>query len=500
MKGHRLHHVSRRFLLGALLAGGGQAALAGAPLSSLRPAPRAANVRTKTVANSEALIAAAGLSGKLGFVVADARTGRILESRNPVLGLPPASVAKALTALYALDALGPSHAFVTRLVATGPLVKGRIEGDLVLAGGGDPTLDTDGLAEMAAALKSTGVREVSGRFLVYAGALPRLGEIDDSQPDHLGYNPAISGLNLNYNRVHFEWKRASDAFTVTMDARSERFRPGVTVAKMQVVDRDVPVYTYADVNGADTWTVARAALGNGGSRWLPVRKPELYAAEVFQIFARSHGIVLGRGLIVSVAPRGRVLVERKSPPLQRILRDMLRYSTNLTAEVVGLSASLARGRQVTGLSGSAAAMNRWGRTHLGLRRPRLVDHSGLGDGARLSASDMVTALVRAGPDGTLSSILKTLPMRDGDGNSLPNSPVSIRAKTGTLNFVSALAGFVKAGNRSDLAFAIFAADIDRRRSIPDADREKPSGAKSWNTQARKLQHGLIERWVTLYGG
>ena len=133
MKGHRLHHVSRRFLLGALLAGGGQAALAGAPLSSLRPAPRAANVRTKTVANSEALIAAAGLSGKLGFVVADARTGRILESRNPVLGLPPASVAKALTALYALDALGPSHAFVTRLVATGPLVKGRIEGDIVLA-------------------------------------------------------------------------------------------------------------------------------------------------------------------------------------------------------------------------------------------------------------------------------------------------------------------------------------------------------------------------------
>ena len=70
-----------------------------------------------------------------------------------------------------------------------------------------------------------------GKFYVYDGALPNLDEIDESQLDQSGYNPAISGLNLNFNRVHFEWKREGGAYTVMLDARSINFRPAVTVAK-----------------------------------------------------------------------------------------------------------------------------------------------------------------------------------------------------------------------------------------------------------------------------
>ena len=79
----------------------------------------------------------------------------------------------------------------------------------VLAGGGDPTLQTDQLGDLVARLAGTGVRGATGRFLHWAGALPRIDRISDDQPDHVGYNPAISGLNLNFNRVHFEWKRAA---------------------------------------------------------------------------------------------------------------------------------------------------------------------------------------------------------------------------------------------------------------------------------------------------
>ena len=86
--------------------------------------------------------------------------------------LAPASVTKAVTALYALDTLGRGHRFATRLLAAGPVEDGVLRGDLVLAGGGDPTLDTDALADMAAGLKRAGVREVTGAFRVWGGAVP----------------------------------------------------------------------------------------------------------------------------------------------------------------------------------------------------------------------------------------------------------------------------------------------------------------------------------------
>ncbi|MGR3661368.1 MAG: D-alanyl-D-alanine carboxypeptidase/D-alanyl-D-alanine endopeptidase [Paracoccaceae bacterium] len=499
MSGYSRSKLTRRFVLGGLLTGAGQAAFGEGMSRSLVPLARSKDFRATSATAADALVARARLGGKVSFVVANARTGRILEAHNPVLGLPPASVAKAMTAQYALETLGPAHAFATRIFATAPMLNGKIDGDLVLVGGGDPTLATDGLAEMAAALKSTGLREVTGRFLVSAGALPRLHEIDPEQPEHLGYNPAISGLNLNYNRVHFEWKRARDAYTVTMDARSERYRPAVSLTDMKIVNRKGPIYTYSNGGREEHWTVARSALGNGGSRWLPVRQPELYAGEVFQVFARSHGIVLKTPMLSDDPVRGTLLVERKSQPLQYILEGMLKYSTNLTAEVAGLSASVARGRNVSNLAASAQEMSHWMRQRLGARKPRFVDHSGLGDATRLSSSDLVEALIKIGPDSTLSSILKPLPMRDAAGNVLANSSASLRVKTGTLNFVSGLTGFISVGKNTELVFAIFAADLPRRDALSMAERERPPGAKSWNGKAKGLQRQLIDRWVRLYG-
>lgn len=270
--------MTRRALLGGGLSAVASAALAEAPLRSLRPVARPAPVPVPTVAE---IIAQARLGGPVGFVVADARSGRILEQAEAALPLPPASVAKAITALYALDTLGDAHRFETSVIATGPLTDGVLHGDLVLAGGGDPVLSTDDLADLAAALKAAGLREVRGAFQVWDGALPYLRAIDPGQQDHLGYNPAVSGLNLNFNRVHFEWVRSQGSYKLTMDARSGRHRPDVDVARMRVVDRSVPVYTYAAQGGVDDWTVARGALGESGARWLPVRSPALYAGDVF---------------------------------------------------------------------------------------------------------------------------------------------------------------------------------------------------------------------------
>jgi serine-type D-Ala-D-Ala carboxypeptidase/endopeptidase (penicillin-binding protein 4) len=497
--------ISRRGFLAASAAAVTMLAVpacANAPERSLRPVPRPAGgavaARSAAAPAAEALVSKAKLGGEVVFAVADAETGQMLEGRAPERGLPPASVVKALTAIYALDTLGPAHRFETRLIATGPVQNGILSGDLVLAGGGDPMLDTNALADMAAQLKAAGIRELRGRFLVWGGALPYARVIDEGQPDHVGYNPAVSGLSLNHNRVHFEWTRTGQGYGVTMDARSDRYRPDVRVARMQIVARDLPVYTYSDAQGVDQWTVAQSALGTGGARWLPVRRPELYAGEVFRTFAGAQGIRLPAEEVARSLPGGTVIVRRQSDALPVILRDMLRYSTNLTAEMVGLASSQARGAQPGSLAASANAMNGWAASRLGLSAPALVDHSGLGDRSRLAAADMVTALLRARGQGMLPGLLREFPMRDSQGRPAASHPVKVNAKTGTLNFVSGLAGYMARGQGKPLAFAIFAADAPRRDSIPRAERERPNGAQGWNRRAKTLQQELLERWGTLY--
>ncbi|XHY15672.1 hypothetical protein SuNHUV7_04500 (plasmid) [Pseudoseohaeicola sp. NH-UV-7] len=490
---------TRRVFLGGLASGVATAVWAEAPAVSLRPQLRGAGFHKRTAPAAKALLDASGVRGEVGFLVADADSGLRLEGHNAATGIPPASVAKAITALYALDVLGPEHRFQTRLMTAGKIENGILQGDLVLAGGADPTLDTNALAEMAQGLKDSGVREVRGDFLVYDGALPFVSSIDPDQPDHVGYSPAVSGIALNFNRVHFEWRRGSNGYGVTMDARSDKYRPDVTVARMQVADRSTPIYTYATTGVQDQWTVAKGALGKSGARWLPVRKPALYAGDVFRTLARAHGVQLKAAVTVQDAPAGRVLVTHSSEPLTDILRDMLKYSTNLTAEMVGMATSAVRAGQITSLRASAREMNLWAQSSMGLTDIDLVDHSGLGGASSISAADMVQALAHPKSRQGLRPLLKTIGMRDSKGRIDKNHPIKVSAKTGTLNFVSGLAGYMTAQDGTELVFAIFAADEQTRNKIKRADRERPEGARPWNRRAKTLQQNLIERWGLVYG-
>ena len=483
----------RRAVLGFLMFGVAEAALAAAPATSLRPVRKPADAVKRAVKGVDALVADAKLGGKVGFVVADARTGKVLESHNPLAGQPPASVTKSLTTLFALERLGSGKRFKTQLIATGPIRNGVLAGDLVLKGGGDPTLSTDDLFAMAGRLKAAGVTSVKGKLRVHGG-MTVIDQIDREQPEHVGYNPAVAGLNLNFNRVYLEWKRSSGGYAVTMDARSDKIRPGVGFAKTTVANRSLPIFKYSGQGGRDNWSVASKALGKGGGRWLPVRRPEIYAGDVLQTVARSHGIKLPFPVKASTAPRGKVLVEHVSSDLRVVARDMLRFSTNLTAEVLGLQASGAGN-----LRTSARTMTDWLKAKYGIKKAKFVDHSGLGDASQISAREMVRALVGAGPNGELRSILKSIAVRDANHKVIHNSSTKVVAKTGTLNFVSALAGYIRTPDGRDLAFAIFMADEPRRNALKKSEREAPRGSRSWNGRAKKLQSKLINRWAVLHG-
>ena len=491
--------ISRRIFLGGAVSAFAGVAVGEAPLRSIRPAPKPGTPAALTAPALEDLLAQARLGGELGFIVVDARSGQLLEAHNPDLALPPASVTKVVTALYATEALGQDFRYRTQFVATGPMVDGVIQGDLVLTGSGDPMLDTDALSNMIARLKDKGVTGITGAFRVFAGALPYIRSIDPRQPDHVGYNPAISGTNLNFNRVHFQWQRADAGWQVSMDARSDTLRPAVTMARMAVVNRDLPTYTYKAQQGVDEWTVAAAALGNGGSRWLPVRRPDLYAGEVTQVIAQAHGIRLPAPEVAAqVVNGGRVLVSHESASLATIVQLMLLHSTNLTAEVIGLTATAARGGDATSLEASARAMTEWMRAQSGAETAHFVDHSGLSDLSEVSAADMVNLLVKVGPGSTLHGQLKEIAPLDARGDEVSGAGYRIHAKTGSLNFVSSLAGFVTGPGDAALAFAVFSGDVARRAAIAPDDMERPAGARAWAGRARWLQHQLIHRWATLY--
>jgi D-alanyl-D-alanine carboxypeptidase/D-alanyl-D-alanine-endopeptidase (penicillin-binding protein 4) len=267
--------------------------------------------------------------------------------------------------------------------------------------------------------------------------------------------------------------------------------PRVDMATIRAIDRDAPLFTYKDRRDTEEWTVSARALGNGGSRWLPVRHPELYTAEVFATLMAAHGLALPKAEVIGNLPAATVLAEWRSAALPEMAEEMLRWSTNLTAEVLGLTASGA-----SGLRASARQMSDWAAQNHGISA-KFVDHSGLGGGSRIASAEMVK-LLRAARTSVLPDLLREKGLYDAKGREDKNHPVRVRAKTGTLNFVSGLAGYITPPSGPELTFAIFSADVKRRDRLPKSQRESPDGGKSWTRRARNMQAALIRDWVGQY--
>ena len=479
-----LSGIDRRSLIAALGIG--------LPALALRPAWAAADPMPLT-----AILERSRLGPLSGFAVSDAATGRVLEAHQPDVDQPPASVVKILTALWALEVMGPGYRFATQAVATGPVEGGVIRGDLVLAGSGDPVLDTDALGDLAAALRARGVTGVAGRFVVAAGALPGLPEIEPGQPVDAGYNPAISGMNLNFNRVFLAWGPGGGAARIGLSAPGVRHNAPVAGIRAEVRGGGAPLRHTHD-GGAEVWALTPEAVNGRGSRWLPVRRPADYAGEVFRALAQARGIRLPAPEVSAGAAGGTlggtVLARHESPEFGAMMRDMLFHSTNLTAEVAGLRAAQAGGGAPHGLADSAAAMTAWARARYGLRRASFVNHSGLTDRSRMSPSEMLRVLER---ERGLAPLLRERRVEDDRGEAVPGLRVRLLAKTGTMYFTRGLAGYLEGAGGRRLAFAILAADLPARGRLGPGGG-LPAGARDWTARARQQEQALLRRWAVLH--
>ncbi|VDC22321.1 D-Ala-D-Ala carboxypeptidase 3 (S13) family protein [Pseudogemmobacter humi] len=143
-------------------------------------------------------------------------------------------------------------------------------------------------------------------------------------------------------------------------------------------------------------------------------------------------------------------------------------------------------------------MTAWAKAAFGVSA-QFADHSGLGGASRISAADMARLLSKAHREGRgLKPILRDVGMKDDAGKVIKGHPVKVMAKSGTLNFVSALAGHITPPGGREMVFAIFTGDPARRDAVPVAQRENPPGVEGWLKRSRRLQGQLISRWSTLY--
>ena len=422
------------------------------------------------------LLSGAGLGdASIGFAAIDVNSGAILQAEGAGRALPPASTLKTVTALYALNRLGPQHRFTTRVLRDGDT--------LVLAGGGDPALDTDALATLAAETARAVGDWRPERFAVWGGALPQVDQIAPGQAAHLAYNPTMSGMILNYNRVHLGWRCETDC-TLNLQARGTAQSPRAWTISAGI--RPGGGFGHSIAEGREHWQVPRAGLGRSGSRWLPVRRPEAYAGDVFQTLARAQGLALPAPEVAHVPPAGTEIARLDSAPLTVLLRGMLEHSTNLTAEVVGLAASGAATQ-----ADSARAMGEW-LAGLGITGAVFQDHSGMSTQNRIPAAALARLLAGPQARAALRPLLNTDPLRDVLGEAAQghgrDGGALVQAKTATLNFVSSLAGYAVADGR-EIAFAALMADEQRLAATTGQDW--PEGSLVWVRRVKLLQRDLV---------
>jgi D-alanyl-D-alanine carboxypeptidase/D-alanyl-D-alanine-endopeptidase (penicillin-binding protein 4) len=433
---------------------------------------------------------------ELGYLLLDLESGQPLAEMNPDLPLIPASTAKLATAVIALDVLGGEHRYRTDLLVTGPISDGVLEGDLVLRGGGDPSLDVGDLLDLVMQLRKGGIERVAGRFMMDDAALPRLREIDPGQPLEAAYNPGIGALSLAFNRVRVAWRGGPGGGSATI--------PPLEEAHFELAPADglPPSGIELKSDGdAVVWQVADRGRRQMAS--LPVKDAGLHAARVFRWLAGGHGIDLPPPQRTWQTPfEAQLIGVHESAPLRILLRDMLVYSNNMMAEMIGLSAVQHRhGVESLDQAGDVllAELRRL-IPEIDWRAASLGNHSGLDARARLTPRQLA-AIVRYGwRTGTLPALLPaggwsgTLARRFDD----PDQALRVWAKTGTLNYGSALAGYLLRSGGHPAIFVSMVSDIDARAAYDRLERPSPreeGEARRWNSRAVAVQDDLVEGWL-----
>jgi D-alanyl-D-alanine carboxypeptidase/D-alanyl-D-alanine-endopeptidase (penicillin-binding protein 4) len=412
---------------------------------------------------------------KMGVIVMDTE-GRVLYAKNAARGYIPASNLKLITIAIGLKVLGYHHRFKTKVYASNDIdPNGVLDGNLYIEGGGDPSFRSEELWRIARDLRMKGLKHVRGRVYFDVKAFDRkrfgAGWTDHSNQPREKYRPylaPIGGLALNYSTIAVSVRPAQkvgDPARVMIDPKSYYIKKIVNKTKttmggrFRVRFRILPYRGYRDIVEIRGTVPLRA---NVKSFWRRINFPGWYAAFQFASVLRKEGIrVSGWPKRGKVPVKAKLLYTHFSPPLGQILQYAGKQSSNFTSEQVLKAVGAKRyGEPGTWKKGIRAVQEYLSTFGIKPSQYVMINGSGLGRANRLSPYQLATVLRMMLKDYRIrseylaaqatSGVDGTLHWRMRDRVSLGK----IRGKTGTLDGVSSLSGYVLTRNKKMLVFSV----------------------------------------------
>jgi D-alanyl-D-alanine carboxypeptidase/D-alanyl-D-alanine-endopeptidase (penicillin-binding protein 4) len=409
----------------------------------------------------------------------------------------PASNLKLYTAALALRQLGAQRTFSTTVVARGAINNGVLDGELRLVGGGDPSLSSDDLRQLAQQVAATGLQRVRGDVVgdgslftaeSFGGRYPDGWTLDDAL---WYYGPEVSALAVNRNQVDVFLTGAShsgEAATLRIEPSLELHRfsvlSNVTTGGKELAGKSTEELLRFDraTNGdaiSRVLTISgQIAPGQTVTDGFAVADPPGWAAAIFHRALQEQGVTVESGAIQASTAGSRNLAIHQSPPVRILLQRFLKNSDNLYGEMLLRAAArysdnrpgagtATRGHQLlfawlkqNGVDTAALRMTDGsGLSRYNLVTPRATVQL-LAAVQRLPGGDAIwNSLPIAGVDGTLGRRMKGTPAQN-----------NVRAKTGTFSIVSTLSGYVTTRDGHRLAVSLltnFAREGGKARQLQD---------------------------------
>jgi D-alanyl-D-alanine carboxypeptidase/D-alanyl-D-alanine-endopeptidase (penicillin-binding protein 4) len=387
-------------------------------------------------------------AGSASFAILEAETGRVVASHNPDTPRSPASTIKTVTTFAALDMLGPAYLWQTRASLR--------DGDLVLQGGGDPYMTLERWWSFVQALRAQGLKSIDGDIIIDDTAFS-LGKEDpgafDGRPNR-SYNVLPDALMVNFQSIDFKLVADQQSRRVQIVASPApvnlqvenhiRFAPGRCSGATGRVDFQVASAEWDRVvfSGALSAQCAERSFAR------VLLKPATYAFGTFVSLWRQSGGEFNGKLRVEPAPvDAKPLLAFDSLSLGEIVRLTNKHSSNLMARHLLLTLGSERFGLPATVEKGVAAIADWARGRgLDLNGVDIDNGSGLSRSTHISVLQMAKILNAGYHSPFAPEYLASLPLAGMDGtlrSRMKSSPAgSVRLKTGHLDGVSGVAGFV----------------------------------------------------------